>query len=116
MDKLRAALTDAARRSARGTSCWRATRRRWAITPPPIAAQRTVIALKGEAATGEDHAALAEVMILAAGGYVSPEAEAELTAALQRDPLNGTATYYAGPDVRADRAARPRLRALGAAA
>jgi cytochrome c-type biogenesis protein CcmH len=36
------------------------------------------------------------MMILAAGGYVSPEAEAELTAALQRDPQNGTATYYAG--------------------
>jgi len=35
-------------------------------------------------------------MILGAGGYVSPEAEAEITRALQRDPLNGTATYYAG--------------------
>jgi cytochrome c-type biogenesis protein CcmH len=35
-------------------------------------------------------------MILAAGGYVSPQAEAELTRALQIDPGNGTATYYAG--------------------
>jgi cytochrome c-type biogenesis protein CcmH len=61
-----------------------------------IAAQRVVVALKGAEASGEDHAALAEMMILAAGGYVSPEAEAELTAALQRDPLNGTAIYYAG--------------------
>jgi cytochrome c-type biogenesis protein CcmH len=61
-----------------------------------IAAQQTVIALQGDAATADDHAALAEAMILAAGGYVSPEAEVELTAALQRDPLDGTATYYAG--------------------
>lgn len=59
-------------------------------------AQRRVIALKGAGVTAEDHAALAEMMILAAGGYVSPEAEAELTAALQMDPQNGTATYYAG--------------------
>lgn len=61
-----------------------------------VAAQRQVIALKGAAATGADHAALGEMMILAAGGYVSPEAEAELVKALQLDPLNATAAYYAG--------------------
>jgi len=44
----------------------------------------------------DDHAMLAEMMILGAGGYVSPEAEAEITRALQLDPLNGTATFYAG--------------------
>jgi cytochrome c-type biogenesis protein CcmH len=61
-----------------------------------IAAQQQVIAIKGAAATGEDYAALGEMMILAAGGYVSPEAETELVKALQLDPLNGTAAYYAG--------------------
>lgn len=61
-----------------------------------IAAQRQVIALLGDRVSAEDHAILAEMMILATGGYVSPEAEAEITRALQLDPLNGTATFYAG--------------------
>lgn len=59
-------------------------------------AQRRLVALKGEAATAEDFAALADVMILAAGGEVSPEAEAVLTEALVRDPQNGIARYYSG--------------------
>ncbi len=60
------------------------------------AAQARVLAIRGASATADDHAALAEMLILAAGGYVSPEAEAELTRAVQIDPKNGTATYYAG--------------------
>lgn len=59
-------------------------------------AQRRLIALKGDAATGEDHAALAELMILAAGGSVSPEAEAVLARALELDPANGSARYFLG--------------------
>jgi len=59
-------------------------------------AQRRLIALKGDAATGEDHAALAELMILAAGGVVSPEAEAVLARALELDPANGSARYFLG--------------------
>ncbi|AMY69569.1 c-type cytochrome biogenesis protein CcmI [Frigidibacter mobilis] len=59
-------------------------------------AQRRLIALKGVAATGEDHAALAELMILAAGGVVSPEAEAVLARALEMDPRNGSARYFLG--------------------
>jgi len=59
-------------------------------------AQRRLIALKGAAATGEDHAALAELMILAAGGVVSPEAEAVLARALEMDPRNGSARYFLG--------------------
>ncbi|HEX9858619.1 MAG TPA: c-type cytochrome biogenesis protein CcmI [Paracoccaceae bacterium] len=59
-------------------------------------AQAQVIALKDPAGTAEDHATLAELMILAAGGYISPEAEAALTEALRRDPANGTARYYSG--------------------
>ncbi len=60
------------------------------------AAQAQVIALTAPEDSAEDHAAQAELMILAAGGVVSPEAEAALTAALQRDPENGTARYYSG--------------------
>jgi cytochrome c-type biogenesis protein CcmH len=36
------------------------------------------------------------MMVMAAGGYVSPETEAVLEQALQRDPENGTALYYSG--------------------
>ena len=59
-------------------------------------AQRRLIAVKGDAATASDHSALAEIMIAAAGGYVSPEAEAELTKALALDPGDGLARYYGG--------------------
>lgn len=59
-------------------------------------AMTRVMELKGAAAGAEDHAGLAELQILAAGSYVSPEAEAELVRALQLDPTNPTATYYAG--------------------
>lgn len=59
-------------------------------------AQTRVIALKGDAATADDYATLADLLILAAEGYVSPEAEAALNKALQLDPRNGPARYYAG--------------------
>lgn len=60
------------------------------------AAQEKVIAIKGDDATASDYADLADMMILAAGGYVSPEAERALEAALARDRTNGTARYYYG--------------------
>lgn len=59
-------------------------------------AQLALIAAKGEAATADDHAALAEMLVALAAGYVSPEAEDALTRALQIDPANATARYYAG--------------------
>ncbi|MCE6961685.1 c-type cytochrome biogenesis protein CcmI [Cereibacter sphaeroides] len=59
-------------------------------------AQEKVIALLQPKAGAEDHAGLAELMIMAAGGIVSPEAEARLTEALRLDPQNGTARYYSG--------------------
>jgi cytochrome c-type biogenesis protein CcmH len=60
-------------------------------------AQERVIALKGDAATADDYAALAEMLILAAGSYyVSPEAEKALSQSLARDPENGASNYYAG--------------------
>lgn len=60
------------------------------------AAQERVIEIKGPAATAGDYADLADLLILAAGGYVSPEAEAALLEALRRSPGNGTALYYSG--------------------
>jgi cytochrome c-type biogenesis protein CcmH len=59
-------------------------------------AQQQVLSIKGDAATGKDYADLADMMILAAGGYVSPEAERVLEAALTREPENGVALYYMG--------------------
>jgi len=60
------------------------------------AAQAALIAAKGAGVTAADRSALAEAMILAAGGIVTPEAEAVLVAALQQDPNDGTARYYSG--------------------
>jgi cytochrome c-type biogenesis protein CcmH len=59
-------------------------------------AQARVIAIKGDDATAEDHVALADLMVTATRGYVSPEAEAALAEALRRDPGNGLARYYSG--------------------
>ncbi len=60
------------------------------------AAQARAIAAKGGEASADDHAQLAEFLIMAAGGYVSPEAEAALSAALARNPRQPLARYYAG--------------------
>ncbi|MEO0359660.1 MAG: c-type cytochrome biogenesis protein CcmI [Pseudomonadota bacterium] len=47
-------------------------------------------------ATAEVHAGHAEAMILAAGGYISPEAEAAILQTLKREPTNPSARYYLG--------------------
>ncbi len=60
------------------------------------AAAQEVVDIQGEAAPPADRVALAEAMILAAGGYVSPGAERELGLALQAEPGNPVARYYAG--------------------
>lgn len=59
-------------------------------------AMEQMIAAKGAGATAQDHAGLAELRIRAAGGYVSPEAEADLVRALQADPQNPVARYFSG--------------------
>lgn len=59
-------------------------------------AQEAVVALLGDQSTAEDWALLANLMVVAAGGYVSPEAERVLEQTLARDRENGTALYYAG--------------------
>lgn len=59
-------------------------------------AQGQLIALKGKAATAADYADWADLMISAAGGYVSKDAEAALRGALERDQENEMARYYMG--------------------
>ena len=59
-------------------------------------AQARVLELKGPSASADDWTDYADMLILAAGGYVSPRAEDALTRALQIDPQNGPARYYIG--------------------
>lgn len=59
-------------------------------------AQAKVVTLKGPQATGEDFVTLAELMIRAVNGYVSPEAEVALAEGLRRDPGNGLGRYLSG--------------------
>ncbi|HBQ37036.1 MAG TPA: c-type cytochrome biogenesis protein CcmI [Rhodobacteraceae bacterium] len=59
-------------------------------------AHSKLIQLKGTKASAKDYADLANLMIMAAGGFVSPEAETALKQSLQRDPQHGTALYYTG--------------------
>ncbi len=59
-------------------------------------AQQRVTELRGDAAGAEEFVVLAEYLILAAGGAVSPEAERVLEQVLRRDPSNGVALYYSG--------------------
>lgn len=60
------------------------------------AAKAKVIELKGTAATADDYSAYTDLLVLAAGGYVSPEAEQMLQRTLSLEPGNGTARYYFG--------------------
>ncbi|MFA3915986.1 c-type cytochrome biogenesis protein CcmI [Ruegeria hyattellae] len=59
-------------------------------------AMAEAIRLMGSDASADDYSEMAEMMIAAAGGYVSPEAEAVLDQALDIDADNGTALYYWG--------------------
>lgn len=57
-------------------------------------AQQALIAQRGDAADAGDYSYFAELMITAAGGYVSQEAEDALRAALERDPQYPFARFY----------------------
>ncbi len=59
-------------------------------------AQARFVELRGEEATATDYTDQADMMVLAAGGYVSPEAELVLRQALALNPRDGVALYYTG--------------------
>ncbi len=59
-------------------------------------AQAQIINLKDALASADDYASLAELLVYAAGGYVSPEAEDLFAHAISIDSLNATALYYTG--------------------
>lgn len=58
--------------------------------------QAQLIAAIGEDAPADAFSAQADLMVLAAGGYVAPEAEEVLKEALARNAADGTARYYWG--------------------
>ncbi|MFB9224912.1 c-type cytochrome biogenesis protein CcmI [Paracoccus cavernae] len=59
-------------------------------------AQARLVAIKGDQASAEEHARLAALMVEAAGGTITREAEIELAAALKLDPRDAQARYMAG--------------------
>ncbi|KEJ90086.1 cytochrome C [Sulfitobacter donghicola DSW-25 = KCTC 12864 = JCM 14565] len=59
-------------------------------------AQNRLLKLKADQVTPQDLADFGELQVLSAGGYVSPEAEMSLRAALVKEPQNGSARYYIG--------------------
>ncbi len=59
-------------------------------------AQEQVLSIKGDTASAEDYTTYGELLFIAAGNRVSPEAEAAFRAALARDPRNGGARFYMG--------------------
>ena len=71
MEQLRAAVAERPE-DARGLELLATNEARLGNLPAARAAQESLIRLKGDAATAEDHAALAELMIMAGGGLVSP--------------------------------------------
>ncbi|WP_071673260.1 c-type cytochrome biogenesis protein CcmI [Nioella nitratireducens] len=59
-------------------------------------AQARLVEILGDEAPAQAKLDLAEMMFMAAGGYVSPEAEALFREVLEEDPTNGAARYYVG--------------------
>jgi len=59
-------------------------------------AQQRLLEILGASAEADDYATLAELMIFATRGYVSPEAESVLAEVLTMDPQDRRARYYSG--------------------
>ncbi|MEO1919528.1 MAG: c-type cytochrome biogenesis protein CcmI, partial [Paracoccaceae bacterium] len=64
--------------------------------PEARIAQSTVMRILGEEATAADYSSYAEIMIVAANWYVSPEAETALARAFELDSSDQRARYYVG--------------------
>ncbi len=61
-----------------------------------IEAQQRVLELRADAASADDRAYLLDLKVIAAGGFVSPEAETVIEQILRQDPVNGVALYFSG--------------------
>lgn len=59
-------------------------------------AQAQLVGALGDQASAMDYAALADILVSAAGGQVTADADLAIVETLKRDPANGTARFYAG--------------------
>ena len=59
-------------------------------------AMAKLIAVKGDAASAEEYSQYADLLVIAAGGYVSPEAEIAVNQALSRNPHDQVSRFYLG--------------------
>jgi cytochrome c-type biogenesis protein CcmH len=59
-------------------------------------AMARAIEIKGPAAAADEYSQYADLLAIAVGGEISPEAEAAVEAALARNPRDKVARYYAG--------------------
>ena len=95
MDKLRAAVA-ARPTDVQGLTLLARNERALGNLSAAARAQTQLIAVLGPKTTADDMAELADILVNAAGGTVTAEAEAALTRTLALDPENGTARFYAG--------------------
>lgn len=95
MDKLRAAI---AKRpgDVQGLTLLARNERALGNLAAAAQAERQLVAALGAKATANDQAELADILVNAAGGTVTAEADTAIAAALAKDPANGTARFYAG--------------------
>ena len=95
MDDLRAAVAERPD-DVQGLRLLATNERRIGNLQAAARAEERLLVVLGDTATADDHAALADILISAAGGLVTADAEAQIAAALRTDPANGTARFYAG--------------------
>jgi cytochrome c-type biogenesis protein CcmH len=95
IEKLRAALADRPD-DVQGLELLARNEARLGNFTEARAAQERLIALKGDDASTRDRLTLLDIMVFAAGGYVSPEAEDILMQVLAQTPDSPQAMYYAG--------------------
>lgn len=95
MEKLRAALVERPD-DTRGLALLAQNEARLGNYTAAREAQERLVAAYGDVVPLDERVALLDLMVFAAGGYVSPEAEAVLAKILDGEPENETARYYAG--------------------
>ncbi len=95
IERLRTALEDRPQ-DERGHRLLAASLARLGRYAQAAEAQAKVIGIAGADATAADYVNHAEFMVLAARGYVSPEAERALITALDLDPQQPRARYFSG--------------------
>lgn len=95
MERLRAAMEERPG-DAQGLRLLAANEARLANFAAAREAQERLVEVLGDETPADAHAYLGELMVMNAGGYVSPEAEAQFATALQLDPRDTRALYFLG--------------------